>query len=143
VSVPVLEAIADAIYLYEGSKARDRAYRNRNPGNLRATDAMTPQDEQHYRIFPSFIHGYSALLDDLWSKATGHNQHGLNFDSSLLDLFKVYAPTGDLNQPEKYAEHVAFWLRGVYHEPTINTSTQFFRLYAIAREDKPSGVPAA
>jgi hypothetical protein len=142
-SVPVLEAIADAIYLYEGNKARDRAYRNRNPGNLRATDAITPQDEEHYRIFPSFVQGYNALLQDLAHKIFGHGHFRLNIDSSLEDLFGVF-PSGSKNSSAVgYAHFAAMWLAAVYNGEVITRQTTFKRLYELAREDKPSGVPAA
>jgi hypothetical protein len=141
-SVPVLEAIADAIYLYEGNKPRDRAYRNRNPGNLRATDAITPQDGQMYRIFPSFAQGYNALLYDLTCKISGMNKTGLDFDSSLLDLFNVYAPAADRNDPEKYADYVAFWLGWVYGVTSITPVRTFREIYAIAKEEVPRGVSA-
>jgi hypothetical protein len=141
-SVPVLEAIADAIYLYEGNKARDRAYRNRNPGNLRPTAPDQPIDDAGYRVFPSFVQGYNALLHDLASKAMGSNKSGLSFDSSLVDLFLVYAPAADHNAPKKYAEFVASWLCMVYVKPEINELYSFRQLYAIAMEDKPNGVPA-
>jgi hypothetical protein len=141
-SVPVLEAIADAIYLYEGNKARDRAYRNRNPGNLRPTAPDQPQDDAGYRVFPSFVQGYNALLHDLDSKAVGINKSGLNFDSSLEDLFHVYAPAADHNAPDKYALFVADWLRDVYGGAPITAESTFRELYAIAMEDKPNGVPA-
>jgi len=141
-SVPMLEAIADAIYLYEGNKARDRAYRNRNPGNLRPTAPDQPQDEAGYRVFPSFVKGYNALLHDLASKATGLNKSGLTFDSSLEALFKVYAPSADHNAPEKYADFVASWLGDVYHHYQITRKSTFRQLYAITMEDKPNGVPA-
>lgn len=141
-SVPVLEAIADAIYLYEGNKARDRAYRNRNPGNLRPTAPDQPIDDAGYRVFPSFVNGYKALLHDLAAKACGLNKCGLSVDSSLTDLFLVYAPAADHNAPKKYAEFVASWLRMVYVRPEINELYTFRQLYAIALEGVPSGVPA-
>jgi hypothetical protein len=142
-SVPVLEAIADAIYLYEGNKARDRAYRNRNPGNLRATAPDQPIDEEGYRVFKSFVEGYNALLHDLASKATGMNKSGLTFDSSLLDLFRVYAPAADHNQPEKYAAFVASWINEVYRSVGITTASRFRDLYQIAMEKDPDGVSTA
>ena len=141
-SVPVLEAIADAIYLYEGNKARDRAYRNRNPGNLRPTDASQPRDGAGYRVFPYFTVGYNALLHDLGSKVTGLNRSGLNFDSSLEDLFNVYAPSADHNAPEKYTDFVASWLNQVYQTESIGRKTTFRQLDLMVREENQSGVPA-
>jgi hypothetical protein len=53
-----------------------------------------------YRVFRSSGEGSNALLYDLASKATGITQTGLNFDSNLMDLLKVWAPAADGNQPD-------------------------------------------
>ena len=86
--------------------------------------------------------GYNALLHDLGSKVTGLNRSGLNMDSSLQDLFNVYAPSADHNDPEKYTDFVASWLNQVYQTDSIGRKTKLWELYAIARENNPSGVPA-
>jgi len=142
-SVPLLEAIADGIYKYEGNGPTQRAYRNRNPGNLRPTAPDQPQDAAGYRIFASFREGYLALLHDLASKMAGLNKSGLNMDSSLLSLFMVYAPRSDRNDPERYAKFVAAWLRQVYGIASITEMSTFRELYNLLLEKAPDVVSAA
>lgn len=102
-----LEATADAIMQFEGWFNHDRgtvsvAYRNRNPGNLEQSGQKL--------VFPSFADGYSALLRELQAKFSGHNRHGITPDSTLLELFNVYAPSSDNNQPSVYCNFVAHWV---------------------------------
>lgn len=105
-----LEAVADAIMLREGWLPGSRSNRNRNPGNLRAGSGQIGNDTDGYAIFPSFVAGYTALLTDLAAKFTGYSKTGLGPASTLLQLFEVYAPAADHNDPLRYAEYVAQWL---------------------------------
>lgn len=142
-SVPLLDALALAIYRYEGDGPGMRAQRNCNPGNLRPQSADQARDEAGYRIFPNFVTGYQALQHDLASKIVGQNTHGLNMDSSLIDLFSVYAPAGDGNDPQKYTDFVVKWLQATYHNFNIGPLTTFRELYVIARQEVPGGVTPA
>lgn len=142
-SVPLLEALADAIYRYEGDGPGMRANRNRNPGNLRPTSADQARDADNYRVFPCFVQGYNALLHDLASKVLGLDAHGLGIQSNLFDLFAVYAPRGDDNAPVKYALFVCKWLNTVYGRTDIVGTTTFAELYNMALQEVPSGLPAA
>lgn len=136
----VVEALADAIMHYEGWNAGSRSYRNRNPGNLRASSAMQEVDPDGYRTFWTLEEGYNALCSDLAHKIDGRNAHDLGPDSTLLDLLKVYAPAGDHNKPVTYAAFVATWLRQVYNSATIMTDTQLRDVFAIAGQEVPHGV---
>jgi hypothetical protein len=104
-----LEACADGILQFEGyfsygtRGVPSMAYRNRNPGNLRDAHG-------EYRTYVDFVSGYSDLVRDLRGKFTGHNAHGLGPDSTLLDLFTVYAPEADHNSPVVYCNFVAHWI---------------------------------
>ena len=98
--VPALEAVADGIMHFEGWIPGSRSYRNRNPGNLESGPGV-------YREFPSLVDGYQALLEELRSKFSGENQHGIGPDSTLLQLFNVYAPPSDNNPTNKYCSFVA------------------------------------
>ena len=100
-----LEAVADAIQVYEGWRPGTRSYINRNPGNLRLKGC--PCDDKGYTIFTDFVSGYSALLRELQSKFTGQNEHHIMPTSTLGELFNVYAPQSDNNQPNLYANFVA------------------------------------
>ena len=142
-AVPLLEAIADAIYAYEGNTPNQRAYRNRNPGNLRSAAGASGVDAGGYCEFHGLLSGYAALLLDLQAKVTGHNQHGLHLHSTLLDLFEVYAPTADHNWPRLYAMFVARRLAKTYGRP-VSVGATFFDLYTkIALQPVPDAVSLA
>lgn len=119
-----LDALATAIMTYEGLRPNTPSYRNCNPGNLR--DRATGK----FRVFPDFITGYSALLADLKDKCTGKSASGLQPTSSLLDLFKVYAPSSDHNQPATYASFVALWISKTSGKP-FTIDSQLKEIYAV------------
>jgi hypothetical protein len=56
------------------------------------------------------VEGYTGDCADLRGKFSGRNEHHLNGDSTLLQLFEVYAPAADHNVPLAYAQFVAHWL---------------------------------
>ena len=116
-----LEALADAFMHHEGWFPGSRSNRNRNPGNLRPWKDGQPKDAGGYRVFPSLVDGYQALLDDLEAKI--HGSHGLTPTSTLLDLLNVYAPAGDNNNPNAYAVAVAQWVSTALGKPiTVKTT---------------------
>lgn len=112
-----IDAVALAIFHYEGQRPGNRNYRNNNPGNLRDSSVPHSMDPGNYCIFASFVAGFTALTEDLRAKFRGNNSHGLGPSSTLLDLFNTYAPSSDNNVPEKYAESVAAWLSEAYGKP--------------------------
>lgn len=133
-AVPFLDAMAQAIYAYEGNRAGERAYRNNNPGNLRSSFLSGAQsDAEGYRIYSGFIEGYTDLRNDVLAKITGRNTHGLDLDSDLDDFFNVYAPSDDHNQPLIYASFVAHWLSKSYGEVFTSTDTFRYMLGAIGQ----------
>ena|SRR2546422_659797 len=103
-SVIKLEALADTIGLANGIQVPDsRAYRNRNPGELKSFALLHKQDadEEGYRIFSSFIGGYRALLHELKVRCSGHGRASvwdgdknapkkLSSTSPLKDLLRTY-----------------------------------------------------
>lgn len=106
-----LHSFALAIMWREGPyKPGVRSYRNNNPGNLRAPGWHGPHDPDGFDIYPNFIVGFNALVNELWYKFTGHNSHGIGQSSTLLQLMDVYAPAEDHNDPKSYANFVAEWL---------------------------------
>ena len=116
-----LECFADAIMHFEGWSVGSVSYRNRNPGNLRASHAAIGEDEG-YAVFGSFIDGYSALVADLAAKFSGRTSTGLGPTSTVLQFFRAYAPTADSNYPDQYAAFVAHWLTvGLRRVVTVNT----------------------
>jgi hypothetical protein len=100
------EAVADAIMAFEGWKPGSKSYRNRNPGNI---EGGAHVDDKNYNVYPTFVEGYQALLSELESKFSGNNRHNIGPDSTLLDLFNVYAPPSDNNPTNEYCEFVAEW----------------------------------
>lgn len=116
-----LEALADAFMHHEGWFPGSRSNRNRNPGNLRPWKDGQPKDDGGYRVFPSLVEGYQALLDDLEVKL--HGSHGLTPNSTLLDLLNIYAPAGDNNNPNAYATAVAQWVSTALGKPITTKTT--------------------
>ena len=107
-----IDALALCIAFREGPlKPPNRNFRNCNPGNLRST--RTPaHDLQGFDIYKDFIEGYESLADDLMDKfQAGKNEHGLGQTSTLAELFQVYAPAEDANDPASYAAFAAGWLQ--------------------------------
>jgi len=91
---------------FEGWTPGGRSYRNCNPGNLRRS-AIQTGSEGGYAVFDRFASGWAALLADVRAKCTGHTVTGLGPTSTVREFFLVYAPAGDSNHPEKYAQFVA------------------------------------
>jgi N12 class adenine-specific DNA methylase/2'-5' RNA ligase len=72
-----------------------------NPGNIRDT----PTSIGRYDTPEA---GWNALRSDLSAKIAGRTSHGLNGESSILDLANVWAPKGDgANDPDQWAKNVA------------------------------------
>jgi hypothetical protein len=118
-----LEALHDAIQHHEGWFPGSVSNRNRNPGNLRASQIPHTIDAGGYCVFKTIIDGSNALLHDLHAKIV-QGTHGLTPDSTLDDLFDVYAPRADKNDPQVYAVDVANWLSialgwNVYHDTKL------------------------
>lgn len=70
-----IEALADALAYYHRSHEPDsQAYKNRNPGNLKAISFKNAKDENGLRVFNSILDGYQALLFDLRIKCSGRSR---------------------------------------------------------------------
>jgi hypothetical protein len=138
--VTALEAMADAIMHYEGWTPGSTSNRNRNPGNLRESPLKIGENAGGFCVFRDLPTGYHALLHDLECKASGQNRHGIGPKSTLLQLFEVYAPSGDGNVPFKYAEFVATWVAHALHRSvTVNTTLE--NLLSITDPDIPVVCP--
>lgn len=89
---------ATAIRDYEG-KPGDLNYRLNNPGNIKGKNGK-------FLKFATWDEGWKYLLDYLTRATTGkHKSYKPEF--SLLQFFKVYAPSADKNNPHAYASFVA------------------------------------
>jgi len=119
-----LEALADCIMRFEGWSGPGStvggvkgttSWRNRNPGNLRDTVLAHTMDEKGYCVFNNLSNGWQALLIDLTAKCNGTSSHKLTPQSTLHDLFSIYAPPLDNNNPTHYTEIVAGYLTKIYN----------------------------
>jgi hypothetical protein len=118
-----IETLAWAILLYEGYTPGSRSWRNSNPGNLKMPGTAGLRDKEGFATFQTFIDGWEALVYDLFRKYNGRNTHGLNQDSTLLQMLDIFAPKADGNETEKYSAHIAniFALAG---DKTVSDSTK-------------------
>lgn len=111
---PRLEQLARAMAQFEGWKPGGSsdglhsngtvAYRNHNPGNLRASIfALGERDE--FAFFYNDATGFFAMLYDLMMKCQGKTVTNLTPDSTIAELIGVYsASSGD--ELENYISHV-------------------------------------
>jgi hypothetical protein len=89
-----IEALADAISYYNQSHDLDSpAYKNRNPGNLKAFSFRHIRDDDGRRVFNSLLDGYQALLFDIRIKAQGKSHAKLG-DGTISSLMKAYGHDG-------------------------------------------------
>jgi len=119
-----IEAMFDAMMAEEGWRAGSVSNRNRNPLNLRASIVTHKMDAGGYCVFGDILAGVVAGLEEVRAKVTGHNEHGIGPDSTLDQLFDVYAPRSDHNNPNAYALAVAEWCstalgRAITHNSTL------------------------
>lgn len=116
-----IEALAIAIFYFEGGNRIDptvRNIRNLNPGNLRPYTAGQATDGSNYRVFDSWVEGWNALVADLDHKLRVH----LKGTDTLLDLFNIYAPGEDHNNPKGYAQFVCGFVTNALGRPiTLST----------------------
>lgn len=125
--LPAIDALCLAVFQYEGGRAHDRNVRTCNPGNLEDSEVPHRKDAAGYCIFDTMADGWAALHMDLQGKCSGHNRHGLGEGSTLLELFQVFAPSKDKNDPSAYAHFVASWLsRALGVQVTLYTSLSIF-----------------
>lgn len=80
------------------------AFRQNNPGNLRSSPFAIGQ-KNGFAYFYSEEIGKFAQIWDLHQKCTGNTVTGLNGESTLADLIKVYAPPSE-NDTENYIKVV-------------------------------------
>lgn len=88
-----------------GYENGSRAYRNHNPGNLRASP-FASKILDGYAVFKSDEVGWLAFRFDLIQKAKGNTSTGLNGNSTLKELIGKWAPPEDGNQTSAYLNDV-------------------------------------
>lgn len=87
-----------AIRDYEG-KPGDLNYRNNNPGNIKGRDGK-------FLKFKTMEEGFEYLRAYVKRASTGEHR-AYKKGCTIAEFFKVYAPTGDNNNPDAYAKWVA------------------------------------
>lgn len=92
----IYQAADGAEFLYSGGS---RAWRNGNPGNLRAADTSIG-NAGGFAVFADLDSGMAALKSLLKRKYAG---------MKLDAVFSVYAPSTDNNDPDHYAKQVKKW----------------------------------
>lgn len=100
-----LHQLAAAITKMEGCYPGTRAFRNKNPGNLRFAHQpkAIAQDEKGFAIFETFEDGEAALLTLLTQYKHTHPQW------TLAHLINTYAPPSE-NDSDNYVKFVAQFL---------------------------------
>lgn len=104
-----IESLAAAIMKHEGFYPGSRSWRNKNPGNLRAS-VFANSVNDGFAAFYTFDLGWRALIWDLEHKCWGQTSTGLNQTSTLADLITVWAPVGDHNNTQAYIQDVCHYL---------------------------------
>ena len=131
----IIEAMAEAILRFEGwfpagtpgFPQGSRAWRKRNPGNLRPRPGEAA-DSGGYAIHPSLDVGWIKLKLRIGEYFGG--AFGLSDKSTLVDFFNVYAPADDSNAPALYATKVASWITS-YTGHQIGANTTIGELKAL------------
>lgn len=97
-----IEALADAFMRLNGyHDPFSIAYKNRNPGLLKAFSLKHTKDEQGYRVFNSFSSGYDNLVLDLKIKCSGNSHDRLKTDDTLRDLIVCFGNTSAVTRSVK------------------------------------------
>lgn len=97
-----IEALADAFMRLNGyHDPFSVAYKNRNPGLLKAFSLKHTKDEQGYRVFNSFSSGYDNLVLDLKIKCSGNSHARLKTDDTLRDLVVCFGNTSAVTRSVK------------------------------------------
>jgi hypothetical protein len=100
-----LSEFCKAIEQYEGYKPGTRAYRNKNPGNLRHWPTQDGT-EGGFAKFNTYEKGFAALKEMITRAASGKSKTYKPTDT-FLAFFRRYAPASDHNAPDPYAKFVA------------------------------------
>lgn len=102
-----------AIQEFEGYFEGSHSYRNHSPGNFRWTPYVRDylhaigQDSGGYATFSSYEKGFIALETFVRNVAKGMVKGYKKPCPTIKQFTSVYAPTGDNNNPDKYANYIA------------------------------------
>jgi hypothetical protein len=109
-----IECLADAFSRLNGyHDPFSIAYKNRNPGLLKAFSLKHTKDENGFRVFNSFSSGYDNLCQDLLIKCSGASHSRLKTTDTLKDLVKFFGNDAAATRGVKN------FLRHALHDDTI------------------------
>ena len=113
-----VEALAGAFAnLHQAFNPLSDAYKNRNPGMLRAFSPKHEKDENGYRVFNSFASGMDNLLLDVAIKCSGGSHARLKADDTLINLCLCYG------EPATAATKIKKFLRKALGDENIMERT--------------------
>jgi len=127
-----IEQWAKAIQKHEGYFPGSASYRNNNPGNFRCSSLVMGEFGatkciNNLAVFPTYEKGWEALKQFLIYACTD-KLRSYKSSMTLLDFYKVYAPSADNNNPMNYASAVA-------KDMGISIDTKIGSFYSV--ESKP------
>lgn len=113
----VIKRFAEAIQQYEGWYTPQEypphgslSFRNKNAGNLRCASWQQKIDcVNDFAVYATYQEGLSDLKT-LLDYAIDGQFGSYKPDGTLIEFFRVYAPSSDNNHPESYANFVANYL---------------------------------
>jgi hypothetical protein len=128
-----IEDWALQIQKHEGYYPGSASYRNNNPGNFRCTSLVmgefgATKCVNNLAVFPTYEMGFNALKTFLTYACTDQLR-SYRSSMTLLDFYKVYAPSSDNNNPLNYATQVANGLG-------VNINTTIGELYEVINVPK-------
>ncbi len=102
----LVEVIAHAIADFEGyfNGSDTRARRNRNPGNIRSWGRV--KRAGGFAEFRAVEDGWRALRLQAWKNVVVRGLTLREFFGGRPGFYAGYAPAGDDNQPDRYAQFV-------------------------------------
>lgn len=105
----LIKEFAEAIKIHEGWFAGSRSQRNHNPGNLKYVKQAKAigSDSAGFAIFANDQDGWDTLIHMIENAINGKSKIYYP-EMTILQFFEKYAPSADKNNPQKYAEIVAF-----------------------------------
>lgn len=129
-----IEEWASAIKKHEGWFDGSASKRNNNPGNFRCSSLVmgelgATKCVNNLAVFPDYETGWKALKQFLIYACTD-KLRSYKSTMTILDFYKVYAPSSDNNNPLNYATCVA-------NDLGITTSTKISTLYELIETPEP------
>jgi murein DD-endopeptidase MepM/ murein hydrolase activator NlpD len=133
-----IEDWANAAKKHEGWYLGSASYRNNNPGNFRCSALVmgelgATKCVNNLAVFPNYETGFNALKTFLTYACTDQLR-SYKSTMTLLDFYKVYAPSSDNNNPLNYATIIA-------QDLGVTVNTKIGELYKEMTQENAPGFP--